>query len=437
MRLSLVIGLIIVVLGSMSILAQDGSGACPIVVEEVLREVDTVCAATGRNQACYGHLAMEVIASDDSEDLIFGQVGDIADVNNIKSMRLSPLDPENNAWGVALMRLQVNLPETLPGQNVTFLLFGDVEITSAVAVGNIEAAPMQAFYLTTGIGDAACAEAPESGMLVQTPEGAGEVAFSMNGVDVSMGSTVFVQADPGEQMRIRILEGAAAMVFDETVYPILAGTQLDVPLGEDLLPSDVPGILETLDREVLEDLPLLLLDTTRTIADPLSDAELSDVLERLEDGGRLCGDDPFPDCGMYPWLEDFEIPEYRWGSVGFGDGEWEDFWEDREWAEYFGGFDRIFEDFELDDYTDEELEDLLADFSDEELEAFLDEYNVDLPEGLRDRLGDLDDALDSLPGLFGRDSTEDETDEDSDFEDEEDEYDEEDNDFEDDYDEEE
>ena len=189
MKLTGVVCLMVAVLGSVPALAQNDAVACPIVVEEVLREVDSICRATGRNQACYGHMAMEVITRDGAEDFQFERVGDIADVSGIRTMRLSPLNLENNAWGVALMRLQVNIPDTLPGQNVTFLLFGDVEITSAVAPENSAASPMQAFYLTTGIGDAACAEAPESGMLVQTPEGVGEVAFSMNGVDVSLGST--------------------------------------------------------------------------------------------------------------------------------------------------------------------------------------------------------------------------------------------------------
>jgi hypothetical protein len=407
MKLTVVACLMIVVLGRVPVFAQDGSGACPFVVEEVLREVDSICASTGRNQACYGHLAMEVITRDDVEDFQLERVGDIADVSGIKTMRLSPLNPDNDAWGVALMRLQVNIPDTLPGQNVTFLLFGDVEITSAVALDNPMAAPMQAFYLTTGIGDAACAEAPESGMLVQTPEGVGEVAFSMNGVDVSLGSTVFFQAEPGEQMRVRALEGAAAMVYDEVVYPILAGTQLAVPLGEDLLPSDVPGILESLDREVLDNLPFVLLDTAREMAEPLSDAELNEVLDRLEDGGPLCGEPPFPDCDLYPWLEDFELPEFRWGAEGFGDLEWRDFWEDREWGEFFDELDRITEDFDPDDYTEEELEDLLENLSAEELEAFLDEHDLDLPDGLRDQFGDIDGALDTLPGLFGRNSSDD------------------------------
>ena len=41
-------------------------------------------------------------------------------------------------WGVSLMQLQANLPDTLPGQNVTVLLFGDVTLQPALASNEIE-----------------------------------------------------------------------------------------------------------------------------------------------------------------------------------------------------------------------------------------------------------------------------------------------------------
>ena len=41
------------------------------------------------------------------------------------------MNASTGAWGVALMRIQANLPDTLPGQNVTMLIFGDVQIQNA------------------------------------------------------------------------------------------------------------------------------------------------------------------------------------------------------------------------------------------------------------------------------------------------------------------
>ena len=74
-----------------------------------------------------------------------------------------------------------------------FLMFGDVEIDNAVSDGS-DFTPMQAFYFRSGVGDAGCAEAPESGMLIQTPEGVEEVFLNVNGANMLLGSTAFLQA---------------------------------------------------------------------------------------------------------------------------------------------------------------------------------------------------------------------------------------------------
>ena len=230
---------------------------CTTIVRSALQAANSACATTGRNQVCYGNVLGEVVPADGVTDLRFQNVGDIAPVTQIKALQLSPLNEAANQWGVALMQLQANLPDTLPGQNVTFLLFGDVTIENAVeesahiasaastsinvrdhasmnalvlgtvpqgemvditgkhvnkegetwlritfdshrtrtgwvygplfniafdqipdvAPGSLVMNPMQAFYFRSGIGRTTCAEAPESGVIVQTPKGAGLVNF--------------------------------------------------------------------------------------------------------------------------------------------------------------------------------------------------------------------------------------------------------------------
>jgi hypothetical protein len=203
------------------------------------------------------------------------------------------------------MNLQANLPDTLPGQNVTFLLFGDVEITNAVAPEeNSDLQPMQAFYLRTGIGDAACAEAPESGVLVQTPEGASSVVFNVNGVDVEMGSTVFFQSDVELGMTVSTLEGAAYVSAQNGSQPILPGTWVRVPLGQGLLPSDPPGLPLSYARrqELMNALPLRLLQRDIEIAPPLDEGELERLQTRLLSGEPACGEEGLPACEDYPFL---------------------------------------------------------------------------------------------------------------------------------------
>src|SRR5262249_14818906 len=137
----------------------------------------------------------------------FERDGDIVDVNDISTLKLEPLDEAAGTWGLVLMQLQADIPDSLPGQNVTFLMFGDVELENAVSEDDTTHTPMQAFYLKTGLSDSPCEEAPDSGLLVQTPEGIETVSFNVNGVDVEIGSTVLFQAQPDDEMIISPVEG--------------------------------------------------------------------------------------------------------------------------------------------------------------------------------------------------------------------------------------
>jgi hypothetical protein len=278
---------------------------CPEIVQTALDSADQFCAETGRNQACYGHVALTADLLPDAEDASFEQAGDIVNVGLVESLRLNPLDETTGQWGVALMNLQANLPDTLPGQNVTFLLFGDVEITNAVSPEeNPELQPMQAFYLRTGIGDAACEEAPESGVLVQTPEGASSVVFNVNGVDVEMGSTIFFQSDVELGMTVSTLEGAAYVSAENGSQPILPGTWVRIPLGQGLLPSDPPGLPLSYARRqgLMNALPLRLLQRDIEVAPPLDEGELERLQTRLLSGQPACGEEGLPACEDYPFL---------------------------------------------------------------------------------------------------------------------------------------
>jgi len=214
--------------------AQSGDpDVCPAIVAAALAAVDSFCTETGRNQICYGNFQIEFTPQAEVGEVTFNQIGDIVDVGDIASLQLSPMDTENGYWGVVLMQLQANLPDTLPGQNVTFLLFGDVSVTSAVSPEQLadgEFNPLQAFYLTTGIGDSQCAEAPDSGLLVQTPEGVGQISFIVNEVEVQMGSTVLFQAGSEQQLTASTLEGVALLKSGGLLFPVIAGTHQNLSL---------------------------------------------------------------------------------------------------------------------------------------------------------------------------------------------------------------
>jgi hypothetical protein len=168
-----------------SIVAQDG--ACPVRVEEILAAAGDACGGLGRNEACYGNTNVKTTwRADDAPD--FSQLGDIADISDIQTLITSPLDEDSGDWGVALLSLAANLPDTLAGQFVTFVVYGDVSLSADIDAEDAFPAPMQAFRLSTGIGESRCEDAPRDGVLVQAPQNT-TVNFLINGVDVVIGST--------------------------------------------------------------------------------------------------------------------------------------------------------------------------------------------------------------------------------------------------------
>lgn len=292
-------------------------GSCPAIVEAALRTAAERCQATGRNQACYGSFHLEATAQPGVTSLRFNQVGDIADVSAIQNLKLDGMNQETQEWGVAILKLQANLPGSLPGQNVTFVLFGDVEITNA-ADGQTSTAPMQAFTLRSGIGDSQCEETPASGLLVQTPQGAGKVNFTVNGVDISMGSTVFFQAQPGSTMSVRTVEGAAEASAQGRTIPVIAGTQISIPMDDELEAAGEPSLPEAYEIEDLAPLPFTLLEEAVEIADPLDSEDIEALWELIEAGEPVCGEEPLPSC------DDLEFSEDEVEDDGSSEGEVDD-----------------------------------------------------------------------------------------------------------------
>lgn len=332
--------------------AQSGE-SCPALVEAALSAVDESCAAAGRNQACYGHVSAAA-ETFPAAAVRFDEPGDIADLTPIRRLSLSAMDEADGLWGVAVLRIQADLPDTLPGQNVTFLLFGDVDLraepptpvlpatitasgsvnvrqtpsaTGAVTVslppdshllvagqdasgdwlrvrlpesgqlgwlsaglvtfdaedGNLPVVrpnepvfgPIQAFYLQTGLGAPACVQAPPDGLLIQTPSGAGPVTLRVNETTVELGSTIFLQAQPGGNLVIRVVEGRARVTAFGVTRTVPAGARVVVPLDDDGAASGPPALPEPYDADALAALPVRSLPDPVTVAAPADPADLS------------------------------------------------------------------------------------------------------------------------------------------------------------------
>ena len=100
--------------------------SCSQVVGTALQAVGPVCNDTGRNQACYGNNLVNAQFRQGVQ-AAFDNVGDLAGIQSIQQISTSPLNQANGTWGVTLLKAQANLPDALPGQNVTFLLNGGAQ----------------------------------------------------------------------------------------------------------------------------------------------------------------------------------------------------------------------------------------------------------------------------------------------------------------------
>lgn len=327
--------LILMLTATVATTAQRSSDSCPDIVQEALSAVDVQCANTGRNQACYGHGTLEAVPCAGVPQLDFNAPGAVVDVAQIERLKLASMNVDQNVWGVALMKLQANLPDTQPGQNVTFLMFGDVELQNAVGnepqvtvttLGNVNLRstpttsannvltslaqgatltangrlqdgswlrvhlpdesgmgwvfadlvgvggdvnalhvvestsgivnPMQAFYFRTGIGDSACETAPNSGILIRSPQGAYEINLTINDVQVQLASSAYIQAEAGNEMRLNLIEGKGRVQAFGVEQSLLAGTRVRVPLDDQLKASAPPSAPERCSRDDLNGLPV-------------------------------------------------------------------------------------------------------------------------------------------------------------------------------------
>ena len=214
---------------------------CSDLVNRALEQTTTVCNNPQRNTICYGNGIIFAQAAT-GVALDFDNEGDIAPLENFAGITHTPLDEVAEIWGVSLMNLQADIPDTAPGQSVQIVVFGNVEIDEVTT---------SAFRFTTGIGTSSCAEAPSSGIMVRTPEGLAQVTLSINDVEITMGSTAFIEATLEDGMTVTMLDGTARVTAFGTSQIASFSQQLNIPLQLDeqqnLVPSAPPSPAQSWD----------------------------------------------------------------------------------------------------------------------------------------------------------------------------------------------
>ncbi len=112
---------------------QDPFAECPVLTEQALQQLSANCGTMGRNTACYGHNYVFASFSEAVPDTYFSVPSDRAELLNVRELNTSAMNPLNDQWGLSLMSVQADLPNTIPGQSVIMLLVGDAQATNTVA----------------------------------------------------------------------------------------------------------------------------------------------------------------------------------------------------------------------------------------------------------------------------------------------------------------
>jgi hypothetical protein len=217
---------------------QVGETCAPIWVGIQAQLSEVTCFEIGSGTACYGHRQLQVERPPlELPPSPFEQPGQTAALSELSAIRTAALDPVTGDYGIGV--LKVELADAILGAGggtaVTFILYGDTNLESAPA-DQSEQASFSAFYFNTGgVGARRCIEASEetlpSGLYIESPEGT-RVTFTANGVDVSIGSAVVLEAEPNAEMTISVIEGSAEITVPGFPAQTAAFMQrIRVPLG--------------------------------------------------------------------------------------------------------------------------------------------------------------------------------------------------------------
>ena len=219
-------GLVLFLLGLTISMIQAQVDACVEIVREALTVVQEACDSVARNEVCYGNRSLEVLLQD-TDTSFFSSPGDTVALDTLQAIYSRPFNEETEEWGIALIKAQANLPDTAPGQNVTFLVMGDI----SVETGNANSAPMQTFFFKTGIGNPDCENAPDS-IVVQNPART-TINITVNGVEVELGSTAVFQFSSDQAMEILLVNGQAEVTSNGATVTLESGFQTSIQSGTD------------------------------------------------------------------------------------------------------------------------------------------------------------------------------------------------------------
>lgn len=186
-------------------LVAASAAPCSEAVRAALNNIAQTCNQLGINMACYAQDKVYTTLREQTTEVSFDKPSDLAALHHFESIRTAEIDAAIEQWGIAVMKVQANVANTLPGQGIIFVMLGDVTIDNEAEEAEKDYAPMQTFHLTTGTGYLQCIEAP-SALVVQGPNDL-TVNINANGVDIDISSTLMLTQTDAHHMRLTTLSG--------------------------------------------------------------------------------------------------------------------------------------------------------------------------------------------------------------------------------------
>jgi hypothetical protein len=138
-----------------------------------------------------------------------------------------------------------------------------------------------------------------------------EVRLWINDVRVRLleNATTYVEGNAETGMTVNVLEGIATVESDNRIYPIVAGTEINIPLNDRLEAASVPRLPRPSSPVAVGGLSAVRMHREIIPADPFTDAEIQDFRARIDSGDDICGAAPYPSCDSVETLENINDAE--------------------------------------------------------------------------------------------------------------------------------
>lgn len=154
---------------------------CTDLVERAILALQDNCTDLERNSACYGYNAVSAIFSQVVPNDYFTRPADRAGLLDLISLQTASLDVDTDRWGIAVMSMQANLPNTLPGQAVTVLLLGDSTVENRVNPLDIAPIATPVEVIIQSATDARTSPSDSSNSVNRVNSGTTLIADALNG----------------------------------------------------------------------------------------------------------------------------------------------------------------------------------------------------------------------------------------------------------------